>query len=110
MKMKLNGGRRLCEHNFDLKPESVENCHQPKETRCLWVNPIVQKSQEKTDEQRTTNSWQYCISTFQTFGLIILIKANEIFSIIGNFFQVPIKSLYSSLKMIALQSKYITDQ
>jgi hypothetical protein len=30
--------------------------------------------------------------------------------LIGNFFQVSIKSLYSGLKMIALQSKYITDQ
>jgi hypothetical protein len=34
------------------KPKSVESSHQPKETRFLWVNPVVKKSQEKTDKQR----------------------------------------------------------
>jgi hypothetical protein len=38
------------------------------------------------------------------------IKATENFSIIGFFFQVSIKSIYSGMKMIALQSKYITDK
>jgi hypothetical protein len=92
------------------KPKSVESCHQPKETRCLGVNPVVEKSQEETDEQRTTNSWQYCISTLQTFRLIFFGSKQPGFFNHWKNFQVSIKSFYSGLKMIALQSKYITEQ
>jgi hypothetical protein len=65
--------------------------------------------------------WRYNIAMTMIMAILCLhfsnfctkifwIKATKVFSIIGIFFQVSIKSLYLGLKMIALQSKYITDQ
>jgi hypothetical protein len=71
MKMKLNGGRRMFEHNFDLQNLKVlKVVTNQKKLDAYESILIVQESEEKTYEQRKTNSWQYCISTFPTFGLI----------------------------------------
>jgi hypothetical protein len=85
-------------------PKGVESCHEPKETRCLWVNPVAQKSQKKSDEQWATNSWQYCFTTFQTFGLIFFGSKQPRF----------LQSLekFSSIYQVVVfwRSKYITEQ
>jgi hypothetical protein len=87
MKMKLNGGRRLCEHNFDLQNLKVVKVAITNQKKLDAYESILlyKKSQEKTDEQRTTNSWQYYISSFQTFGLIFDQSNRDFFNHL-NFF------------------------
>jgi hypothetical protein len=95
MKMKLNGGRRLCEYNFDKQDLKVWIvCTNQKKLDAYESILVVDKSQEKTDEQQTTNSWQYCVSTFQTFGPIFFgSKQPRFFQSLEMFFKY-LSSLY----------------
>jgi hypothetical protein len=69
MKMKLNGGRRLCEHYFDLQNLKVLKVVTNQKKLEAYESILLHKNRKKT-MMNNEHSWQYCISTFQTFGLL----------------------------------------
>jgi hypothetical protein len=100
MKMKLNSGRRLSEHHFNLQNLKVLK---------VVTNQLYKNRKKKLMNNKFMAILYLHFSNFWT-NIFFWIKASEVFSIFGKYFQVSIKSLYLGLKMIALLSKYITEQ